>query len=103
MRAIVSVTTPFIVLVTLLSVTCAVCFATSSKIPRGCVVWFDGCNRCRVGPNDLLACTRRFCDDSSLRRPRCLKFEARKLNLQPVCSKDEECVRKECDGRGQNA
>lgn len=49
-----------------------------STAPPNCAVWFDGCNQCRVGVNpktgqQILACTRKYCPQSSLKPAKCLK------------------------------
>jgi peptidoglycan-N-acetylglucosamine deacetylase len=44
------------------------------NILENCETYFDGCNDCMVGENDMLACTRKFCSDEMMREPKCLKF-----------------------------
>ena len=37
-------------------------FSTTPSIPKGCVTWFDGCNKCRVEAGRLTNCTEMACE-----------------------------------------
>jgi len=45
----------------------------SSSVPTGCVVWFDGCNTCRITSTGLRMCTRMMC--VTKQTPYCKKFD----------------------------
>jgi len=32
------------------------------EVPENCIRWYDGCNNCFVSDDDLLACTKKYCD-----------------------------------------
>ena len=45
------------------------------SIPKDCVSWFDGCNRCMVHDGKLNACTRMYCY-SQQDNPHCMSYKA---------------------------
>merc|ERR1711916_234154 len=49
-----------------------------SKPPPNCMVWFDGCNKCRVMGDDKLACTRMACRER--KESKCLKWKEPKAH-----------------------
>ena len=40
--------------------------------PKGCQIWFDGCNKCSVQKQQILACTKMSCFE--FKPKKCLKF-----------------------------
>jgi hypothetical protein len=45
--------------------------AIDAEVPATCSSWYDGCNTCSVGENDLMACTLMFCEGEPL-MPYCM-------------------------------
>ncbi|MCF7846975.1 MAG: hypothetical protein K9M51_02970 [Candidatus Gracilibacteria bacterium] len=59
---------------------------TSGEIPNDCQVYFDGCNKCKIGENGRMACTKMFCFEK--KEPKCLEYfsderEHQKLGRPP--------------------
>ncbi len=48
---------------------------------ENCEIYFDGCNKCKVGPHKQLACTRMFCTNEMMREPRCEKYKTDSTDL----------------------
>lgn len=44
-----------------------------TRIPNGCIIWYDGCNSCMVNTADTGVCTEMEC--SSYDTPSCLRYE----------------------------
>ena len=42
------------------------------RIPRECVIWYDGCNTCVVNNGNIGVCTRMMCFNED--NPRCLRY-----------------------------
>jgi hypothetical protein len=47
--------------------------APAPEAPKGCTLWFDGCNKCMVG-NGTMGCTKMACDKKK-ENPKCLESE----------------------------
>jgi membrane-bound inhibitor of C-type lysozyme len=47
-----------------------------NTVTEGCKTWFDGCNNCQVSPEGILACTRKYCDPTTLQEAKCLDEDA---------------------------
>jgi hypothetical protein len=44
-----------------------------TRIPNGCIIWYDGCNSCMVNTEVIGVCTEMEC--SSYDTPSCLRYE----------------------------
>jgi len=58
------------------------------RAPAGCTKWFDGCNTCERGPDDLFFCTERACG-YDLAPPRCLAGVAHPTVAKPSIYKTD--------------
>lgn len=46
----------------------------TNRIPRGCIIWYDGCNTCMVNDNgETGVCTEMLCEKTDI--PGCLRYE----------------------------
>ena len=45
----------------------------NSRIPNGCVIWYDGCNTCMVNGGNTGICTEMECSTNDA--PGCLRYE----------------------------
>ncbi len=43
-------------------------------IPSGCLIWFDGCNRCVIEKDGKKTCTKLYCNIGMYRKPYCVEY-----------------------------
>jgi hypothetical protein len=56
--------------------------SSSSQVPEGCTLWFNGCVSCGVLADGGLACPRMFCPPDMRKEPKCLAFAAGPVQAQ---------------------